>query len=205
MDDPTSSVDDVDTIVRGDRDAAQNTEIAELADVTEQIPIRITDDEELNTLNLKYRGIDKITDVLSFPADFEDPDLGSRYVGDVVIAFPRAEEQAQKRGHFVEAEIQLLVVHGTLHLLGYDHGDKTEKEEMWLIPISKWKNMAQILYVLISVLAIAGKMADPGTMVISRDHTAGWQRSGMRFLNQVKKEIQMGRRERIYEENYTKP
>ena len=95
--------------------------------------IRITDDEELNTLNLKYRGIDKITDVLSFPADFEDPDLESRYVGDVVIAFPRAEEQAQKRGHFVEAEIQLLVVHGTLHLLGYDHGDKTEKEEMWLI------------------------------------------------------------------------
>ncbi|MCK5793667.1 MAG: rRNA maturation RNase YbeY [Anaerolineales bacterium] len=95
--------------------------------------IRITDDEELNTLNLKYRGIDKTTDVLSFPADFEDPDLESRYVGDVVIAFPRAEEQAQKRGHFVEAELQLLVVHGTLHLLGYDHGDKTEKKEMWSI------------------------------------------------------------------------
>lgn len=95
--------------------------------------IRITDDEELNTLNLKYRGIDKTTDVLSFPADFEDPDLESRYVGDVVIAFPRAEEQAQKRGHFVEAELQLLVVHGTLHLLGYDHGDKPEKEEMWSI------------------------------------------------------------------------
>ena len=95
--------------------------------------IKITDDEELNTLNLKYRGIDKTTDVLSFPADFEDPDLESRYVGDVVIAFPRAEEQAQKRGHFVEAELQLLVVHGTLHLLGYDHGDKTEKKEMWSI------------------------------------------------------------------------
>ncbi|HDN05182.1 MAG TPA: rRNA maturation RNase YbeY [Chloroflexi bacterium] len=95
--------------------------------------IRITDDEELNTLNLKYRGIDKTTDVLSFPADFEDPDLESRYVGDVVIAFPRAEEQAQKRGHFVEAELQLLVVHGTLHLLGYDHGEKTEKNEMWSI------------------------------------------------------------------------
>ena len=95
--------------------------------------IRITDDEELNTLNLKYRGKDKTTDVLSFPADFEDPDLESRYVGDVVIAFPRAEEQAQKRGHFVEAELQLLVVHGTLHLLGYDHGDKTEKNEMWSI------------------------------------------------------------------------
>ena len=95
--------------------------------------IRITDDDELKTLNLQYRGIDNSTDVLSFPADFEDPDLGSRYLGDVVIAYPRAEEQAQKRGHFVEAELQLLVVHGTLHLLGYDHGEKTEKEEMWLI------------------------------------------------------------------------
>ena len=95
--------------------------------------IRITNDEELKTLNLKYRGIDKTTDVLSFPTDFEDPDLESRYVGDVVIAYPRAQEQAQTRGHFVEAELQLLVVHGTLHLLGYDHGDKTEKEEMWSI------------------------------------------------------------------------
>jgi len=95
--------------------------------------IRITDDEELKTLNLQYRGIDRITDVLSFQADFEDPDLESRYLGDVVIAYPRAEEQAQKRGHFVEAELQLLVVHGTLHLLGYDHGDRTEKEEMWSI------------------------------------------------------------------------
>lgn len=97
------------------------------------LSIRITDDDELKTLNLQYRGIDNSTDVLSFPADFEDPDLGSRYLGDVVIAYPRAEEQAQKRGHIVEAELQLLVVHGTLHLLGYDHGDKTEKEEMWLI------------------------------------------------------------------------
>jgi probable rRNA maturation factor len=93
--------------------------------------IRITDDEELKTLNQKYRGINKTTDVLSFPADFTDPDLESRYLGDVVIAYSRAAEQAQNRGHFVEAEIQLLVVHGILHLLGYDHGDRKEKEEMW--------------------------------------------------------------------------
>lgn len=93
--------------------------------------VRITDDEELKALNLQYRGINKITDVLSFPADFTDPDLESRYLGDVVIAYPRAEEQAQKRGHFVESEIQLLVVHGVLHLLGYDHGDNKDKEEMW--------------------------------------------------------------------------
>lgn len=95
--------------------------------------IRITDDDELRSLNQQYRGMDKTTDVLSFPADFTDPDLESRYLGDVIISYQRAEHQAQKRGHFVEAELQLLVVHGVLHLLEYDHGDQKEKEEMWSI------------------------------------------------------------------------
>lgn len=95
--------------------------------------VRITDDEELKSLNLQYRGINKTTDVLSFPADFTDPDLESRYLGDIVISYSRAEKQAQKRGHFIEAELQLLVIHGVLHLLGYDHGELKEKEEMWSI------------------------------------------------------------------------
>jgi len=95
--------------------------------------VRITDDDELKSLNLQYRGINKTTDVLSFPADFTDPDLESRYLGDIVISYSRAVEQAQNRGHFIEAELQLLVVHGVLHLLGYDHGDKKVKEEMWSI------------------------------------------------------------------------
>jgi len=95
------------------------------------LSIRITDDEEVQTLNLQYRGIDKPTDVLSFPTDFTDPDLESRYLGDVVISWPRADEQAQNRGHETAGEVQLLVVHGILHLLGYDHGEKEDKEEMW--------------------------------------------------------------------------
>ena len=95
--------------------------------------IRITDDEELKALNLNYRGLDITTDVLSFPTDFIDPDLESRYLGDVVISYPKAEKQSQKRGHFVEAELQLLVVHGVLHLLGYDHVEPREKEDMWSI------------------------------------------------------------------------
>jgi probable rRNA maturation factor len=95
------------------------------------LSLRITDNEELFALNLQFRGIKKTTDVLSFPADFMDPDLESRYLGDVVISYPQAAEQAQKRGHGVEAELQLLVIHGVLHLLGYDHGNKKEKEEMW--------------------------------------------------------------------------
>jgi probable rRNA maturation factor len=103
---------------------------AELQD-SPSLSVRITDDEELQGLNLEYRGIDKPTDVLSFPTDFTDPDLEGRYLGDVVISYSRAEEQAQRRGHIVEDELQLLVVHGVLHLLDYDHGDKKEKEEMW--------------------------------------------------------------------------
>ena len=58
--------------------------------------VKVTDDEELRSLNQQYRGIDKTTDVLSFPTDFIDPDLESRYLGDIVISYSRAEEQAQK-------------------------------------------------------------------------------------------------------------
>ena len=100
------------------------------------LSVRITDDEELQSLNLKYRGIDKPTDVLSFPTDFTDPDLEGRYLGDVVISHSRAEEQAQWRGHKIEEELQLLIVHGVLHLLGYDHGDKKEKKELWSLQSS---------------------------------------------------------------------
>ena len=91
----------------------------------------ITDDEEMTKLNQTYRGINKTTDVLSFSGDFTDPDLGSRYLGDVIISFPEAEKQALRRGHAVEAELQLLAAHGVLHLLGYDHDTQSTKEAMW--------------------------------------------------------------------------
>lgn len=97
------------------------------------LTLMITDDEEMTDMNHRYRGINKTTDVLAFGADFTDPDLESRYLGDVVISFPQAEKQALKRGHTVEEELQLLVVHGVLHLLGYDHDTKTRKEAMWAI------------------------------------------------------------------------
>jgi probable rRNA maturation factor len=95
------------------------------------LSIRITDDSEIRDLNNRYRGIDDVTDVLSFEGDFDDPDLGSRYLGDIVISYPRAELQANKRGHQPIEEIQLLVVHGVLHLLKYDHADEEDKKQMW--------------------------------------------------------------------------
>jgi probable rRNA maturation factor len=80
---------------------------------------------------LEYLGVDAPTDVLSFPASESDPETGLPYLGDILISIPRAAQQAQAAGHSVEAEVQLLVVHGTLHLLGHDHAEAEEKTRMW--------------------------------------------------------------------------
>jgi len=97
------------------------------ADVT----IVLTDDRQLHELNRDYLGVDAPTDVLSFPASESDPETGSTYLGDIIISIPRATQQAQAAGHPVEAEVQLLVVHGVLHLLGHDHAEAEEKALMW--------------------------------------------------------------------------
>ena len=91
----------------------------------------LTGDSQIQALNRDFLGKDAPTDVLSFPADESDPETGRRYLGDVVISLPRATEQAGERGHTVEAEVQLLVVHGVLHLLGHDHAGAEEKARMW--------------------------------------------------------------------------
>jgi len=93
--------------------------------------IVLTDDEQLHELNREYLGVDSPTDVLSFPAAESDPETGTTYLGDILISIPRATQQAQAAGHSVEDEVQLLVVHGTLHLLGHDHATATEKARMW--------------------------------------------------------------------------
>jgi probable rRNA maturation factor len=91
----------------------------------------LTGDSQIQALNRDFLGKDAPTDVLSFPADEPDPQTGRRYLGDVLVSLPRATEQAGERGHSVEAEVQLLVVHGVLHLLGHDHAEAGEKASMW--------------------------------------------------------------------------
>jgi probable rRNA maturation factor len=91
----------------------------------------ISGDERLQSLNREFLGKDAPTDVLSFPSDETDPETGRAYLGDVIISLERAAEQAQARGHAVEAEVQLLAVHGVLHLLGHDHAEADEKQRMW--------------------------------------------------------------------------
>jgi len=101
------------------------------ADPNTDLSIVIDSDEKLHNLNRDFLGIDAPTDVLSFPSDEFDPDEQAVYIGDVIISFQRAEAQAKNAGHPVINEIQLLVVHGVLHLLGHDHADPVEKTRMW--------------------------------------------------------------------------
>jgi probable rRNA maturation factor len=96
-----------------------------------ELSIILSDDARLHELNLNYLGVDAATDVLSFPASETDPETGARYIGDILISVPRAQTQAEAAGHPLEAEVQLLVVHGVLHLLGYDHARAREKARMW--------------------------------------------------------------------------
>jgi probable rRNA maturation factor len=95
------------------------------------LTILLTDDAQLHELNREYLGIDAPTDVLSFPASETDPETARRYLGDLLISVARAREQAKAAGHTLEAEVQLLTVHGTLHLLGHDHAKAREKARMW--------------------------------------------------------------------------
>lgn len=106
----------------------------ETGSIESDLSLVIDDDERLHELNKEFLDIDAPTDVLSFSAGDEseiDPDTGSAYLGDVIISYPRALEQSAAAGHPVMNEIQLLVVHGVLHLLGHDHAEPEEKAQMW--------------------------------------------------------------------------
>lgn len=90
--------------------------------------------DEIHELNREYRGVDRPTDVLSFP-QFEDleeeiPEVGEICLGDVVICREKAEEQAEEFGHSFERELIYLFTHSVLHLLGYDHMEEDEKKVM---------------------------------------------------------------------------
>lgn len=98
-----------------------------------EVTLLLTDDDQLWALNKEYLGIDKPTDVLSFQAGEAMPGMkeDETYLGDIVISLPMAKHQAKQGGHSLKSELQLLTVHGTLHLLGYDHEEPEEKDRMW--------------------------------------------------------------------------
>ena len=98
-----------------------------------EISLTIVEKDEIQQINRDFRGIDKVTDVLSFPqfeADEEVPEDGEIILGDVVICKEKAQEQAQEFGHSFEREIVYLFIHSICHLLGYDHEEDDEKAVM---------------------------------------------------------------------------
>lgn len=95
-----------------------------------EISISIVDNEEIHQINKQFRGIDRPTDVLSFPQlTFEEGEImdrnenGEVVLGDIIISLERAREQAEEYGHSLKREIAFLTAHSMLHLLGYDHMD----------------------------------------------------------------------------------
>nr|WP_315024296.1 rRNA maturation RNase YbeY [uncultured Aminipila sp.] len=97
------------------------------------VSVTFVDEEEIHSLNKQYRGVDRVTDVLSFP-QFDDlndiPEEGEVCIGDVVICPEQALLQADDFGHSPERELVYLFVHSIFHLLGYDHMEEADKLEM---------------------------------------------------------------------------
>ena len=115
---------------------------AEGVDVPCVVEVCLTDDEAIHQTNLEMRGVDRPTDVLSFPmfelqpgekprAEWADPDTDRVLLGDMMISLERARAQAAEYGHSLEREVCYLAVHSVLHLLGYDHLDEgPQKRQM---------------------------------------------------------------------------
>jgi len=102
---------------------------------TAEVSITLTDNVYIHELNMKYRNIDRPTDVLSFALnEGEEPEIVDgpvvNMLGDIIISVERATEQAAEYGHSIAREIAFLTVHGMLHLLGYDHMEEVDRVEM---------------------------------------------------------------------------
>ena len=114
------------------------------SDCTLLVEISLVDEAEIQALNRTYRSVDRVTDVLSFPAmenikgkplrakehPLETDEEGRLFLGSIAICTARAKEQAEEYGHSYERELYYLATHGILHCLGYDHEEEKDKEEM---------------------------------------------------------------------------
>ena len=103
-----------------------------------EVSLVFTDSETVKQLNRDYRGVDEPTDVLAFHMlpqkgvdfSFALPPDGVTRLGEVIISYPQSVEQSKEQGHSPERELALLVIHGILHLMGYDHEEPEEESKM---------------------------------------------------------------------------
>ncbi len=96
-----------------------------------EVSVTLVDGKTIRELNREYRGVDKVTDVLSFPLDFgSELDMPITPLGDVVINLEKIKEQAEEFGHSEMRELSYLTVHSLLHLLGFDHIADEDRKDM---------------------------------------------------------------------------
>lgn len=129
------------------KEVAETSLLAENCPYEVQLNVILTDNEGIRRFNREYRGIDKETDVLSFPnldfvseadfsisegreADYFDPDTGELLLGDIILSVDRVKEQAASYGHSEKREFAFLVAHSMLHLCGYDHMEEAQARVM---------------------------------------------------------------------------
>jgi len=120
------------------RKVAQQVLKAENVTPPYEVSIVFTDSETVQGLNRDYRGVDEPTDVIAFymlpqketTPTFVLPPDGVTRLGEIIISYPQAAEQASEQGHSVNEELALLIVHGILHLLAYDHEQPEEEKRM---------------------------------------------------------------------------
>lgn len=107
-------------------------EVLKIEDIKEQTEVSLTlvDKDKIHELNKDYRGVDRPTDVLSFPMGESFPGEERLILGDIVICLDIAAAQAEDFGHSLERELMYLICHSTLHLLGYDHIEDDDKKLM---------------------------------------------------------------------------
>lgn len=94
-----------------------------------EVSISFVNNSEIRELNREYRGVDKETDVLSFPME-DEFEISTPLLGDIIISMEKAEEQSIEYGHTLEREVAYLTAHSMFHLMGYDHMTEDEKEIM---------------------------------------------------------------------------
>lgn len=97
------------------------------------VSVTFIDNAEIHKINKEYRGVDRETDVISFAflEDETDPEMDIDNLGEIYISLEKAHSQAKEYGHSFKRELSFLLVHGLLHLLGYDHMTQEEEKEMF--------------------------------------------------------------------------
>ena len=115
------------------RSVAEQTLLVQGVSSDVELGLVITSQERVQELNKSYREKDEPTDVLAFymtSVDFIEPPDGMRHLGEVIISYPQAVLQAKEQRHSIKKELAVLIVHGVLHLLGYDHEEPGQERQM---------------------------------------------------------------------------